>query len=164
MSRKFSELLAKMSPESRERSKQRTEEMLAEIVSDLDAADLPDIRRLETRERLARMVMRLLEHWQLSPGEQCLLLGLSSTSLDEYRKGQPLAENMDLLKRVGHLLAIHKALRIFFPCDRDMAYRWVRQPNQHFAGLRPLDLMIRDDEGLISVRRHLEFEQGLQGL
>ena len=41
------------------------------------------------------------------------------------------------LPRAGHLLGIHKALRIMFPHDRDLAYRWVSTPNRRFAGARP---------------------------
>lgn len=124
---------------------------------------LPDIRDRDARARLARMVMRLLEHWELPAEDQCLLLGLSSqarTSLGRYRKGEPLADNMDLLGRVGHLLAIHKSLRIIFPYDRDLAYRWVTQPNRHFDGRRPVDIMRAGYEGLLAVRRYLDFERG----
>jgi hypothetical protein len=108
------------------------------------------------------MVMRLMEHWNLSAEDQCLLLGLSPqarTSLGRYRKGEPLADSMDLLGRVGHLLAIHKSLRIIFPYDRDLAYRWVTQPNRHFGGRRPVDILREGYEGLLAIRRYLDFER-----
>ncbi|KIH78182.1 hypothetical protein GFER_01545 [Geoalkalibacter ferrihydriticus DSM 17813] len=121
------------------------------------------MRDRDTRARLARMIMRLLEHWDLSAEDQCLLLGLSPqarTSLGRYRRGEPLADSVDLLGRAGHLLAIHKSLRIFFPHDRDLAYRWISQPNSRFAGRRPLDIMREGYEGLLAIRRYLDFERG----
>lgn len=81
-------------------------------------------------------------------------------SLSRYRRGEPLAANMDLLGRVGHLMGIHKALRIIFPHDRDLAYRWITQPNRRFGGLRPVDVMKQGYEGLLAVRRYLDFERG----
>jgi hypothetical protein len=124
---------------------------------------LPDLHDRATRVRLARMIMRLLEHWGLSAEDQCLLLGLSPTartSLARYRRGEPLADNMDLLGRVGHLLSIHKSLRIIFPHDRDLAYRWVTQPSDRFGGRRPVDIMREGYEGVLAMRRYLDFERG----
>ncbi len=117
----------------------------------------------DTRSRLARMTIQLFEHWGLPTEDQCILLGLAPgarMSLSRYRRGQPLADSMDLLGRAGHLMGIHKALRIIFPHDRDLAYRWVTQPNRRFGGLPPVDVMKRGYEGLLAVRRYLDFERG----
>jgi hypothetical protein len=117
----------------------------------------------EARGRLAAMVTRLLEHWQLTAPEQAEVLGLSAGSrstLARYRGGEPLADNRDLLDRAGHLLGIHKSLRLLFPHDRDLAYRWMTQPNGRF-GARPVDVIIeRGFEGLLAVRRYLDFQRG----
>jgi transcriptional regulator with XRE-family HTH domain len=123
----------------------------------------PDLNSREARARLALMVTRLLEHWQLSAAEQAEVLGLSATSrstLARYRSGEPLADNRDLLDRVGHLLGIHKSLRVLFPHDRSLAYRWITQANRRFEA-RPVDLIIREGfEGLLAVRRYLDFQRG----
>ena len=128
------------------------------------AASPPALRDRATRERLARMVAALLEKWKLAPADQAGLLGLSAQSrstLARYRKGEPLADSADLLARAGHLLGIHKALRIMFPHDRDLAYRWVAAPNRRFDGAAPLDVMRRHGyEGILAVRRYLDFERG----
>ena len=117
----------------------------------------------EARGRLASMVTRLLDHWQLTASEQAEVLGLSPgsrTTLARYRGGEPFADNRDLLDRAGHLLGIHKSLRLLFPRDRDLAYRWMTQPNRRF-GTRPVDLVIEHGfEGLLSVRRYLDFQRG----
>lgn len=117
----------------------------------------------ESRGRLATMVTRLLEHWNLSATEQAGLLGLSPagrSTLSRYRVGEPLADSRDLLDRAGHLLGIHKSLRLLFPHDRDLAYRWMTQPNRRLGG-RPVDIVIeRGFEGLLAIRRYLDFQRG----
>jgi hypothetical protein len=128
-----------------------------------DQAPDTDLHARDSRERLARMVVSLLDHWNLSPNDQAVLLGLSTQSRStvvRYRRGEPLADSADLLARAGHLLGIHKALRILFPHDRDLAYRWVSTPNRRF-GTTPLDVMKRHGyEGILAVRRYLDFERG----
>lgn len=123
-----------------------------------------DLHQRESRARLARMIVELLDHWSLPPADQAALLGLSAQSrstLARYRKGEPIADNADLLGRAGHLLGIHKALRILFPHDRDLAYGWVRAPNRRFGGAAPLEIMKRHGyEGILAVRRYLDFERG----
>jgi hypothetical protein len=122
-----------------------------------------DLNSRDARARLAVMVTRLLEHWRLSAAEQAEVLGLSAASrstLARYRGGEPLADNRDLLDRVGHLLGIHKSLRVLFPHDRNLAYQWITQPNRRLEA-RPVDLIIREGfEGLLAVRRYLDFQRG----
>jgi transcriptional regulator with XRE-family HTH domain len=127
------------------------------------AEALPDVRTRESRAALARMVAKLLDHWQLGAADQAVLLGLSGQSrstLARYRRGEPLADSADLLARAGHLLGIHKALRILFPHDLDLAYRWVSAPNRRFGERAPLEVMKQGFEGLLAVRRYLDFERG----
>lgn len=127
------------------------------------AEEAVDLRDRGSRERLAKMVAQLLEHWGLTATEQAAVLGLSPenrSTVARYRNGAPLADNRDLLDRAGHLLGIHKSLRIIFPQDRDLAYRWMGTPNRRF-GMRPVDVIIRAGfEGLLAVRRYLDFERG----
>jgi hypothetical protein len=128
-----------------------------------DAAPDTDLHARGSRERLARMVVSLLDHWNVSPNDQAVLLGLSTQSrstIARYRRGEPFADSADLLARAGHLLGIHKALRILFPHDRDLVYRWVCTPNRRF-GTTPLEVMKRHGyEGILAVRRYLDFERG----
>ena len=122
-----------------------------------------DLHQRENRERLARMVVQLFDHWQLSAPDQASLLGLSPASratVARYRNGEPLADNTDLLARAGHLLGIHKALRVLFPHDRDLAYRWVSTSNRKFGDRKPLETLKQGYEGILTVRRYLDFERG----
>ena len=123
-----------------------------------------DLRTRTNRERLATLVVALLDHWQLRLPDQAALLGLSAHSrstIARYRKGEPFADSADLIARAGHLLGIHKALRILFPHDRGLAYRWVSAPTRRFGGAAPLDIMKKHGyEGILAVRRYLDFERG----
>jgi hypothetical protein len=134
------------------------------LPADLPVPGLAELRERATRERLGRIVVSLLDHWGLGPADQATLLGLSAQSrstVARYRKGEPLADSADLLARVGHLLGIHKALRIMFPHDRDLAYRWVGAPNRRFGDVAPLEVMKKHGyEGILAVRRYLDFERG----
>ncbi len=110
---------------------------------EIPRADAIDVGSRDARSRLAAMVTKLLDHWNLTAVEQSTLLGLSTTSrstLARYREGEPLADSRDLLDRAGHLLGIHKSLRILFPYDRDLAYGWMTQFNRRL-GARPVDLI-----------------------
>ena len=126
-------------------------------------AAVVDVGSRHARSRLAVMVTKLLDLWKLSTAEQSALLGLSTTSrstLARYREGEPLADSRDLLDRAGHLLGIHKSLRILFPYDRDLAYGWMTQFNRRL-GARPVDLISeRGFEGLLAIRRYLDFQRG----
>jgi hypothetical protein len=118
----------------------------------------------QDRGALARMVTRAFEHWSLGSEDQLAMLGLSTgnrAALSRYRKGEPLAASRDLLERAGHLLAIHKNLRLIFPQDRDLAYAWMTRRNRAFDGLTPVEA-IREwgFTGMLMVRAYLDRSRG----
>ncbi|MHB1267837.1 MAG: antitoxin Xre/MbcA/ParS toxin-binding domain-containing protein [Acidithiobacillus ferriphilus] len=118
----------------------------------------------QDRSALARMVMRAFELWGIGNEDQLSLLGLATdnrAALSRYRKGAPLAASRDLLERAGHLLAIHKNLRILFPEDRDLAYAWMTQRNRAFDNHTPVEV-IRESGfvGLLMVRAYLDRARG----
>ncbi|MEA3413889.1 MAG: MbcA/ParS/Xre antitoxin family protein [Pseudomonadota bacterium] len=116
------------------------------------------------RERLSRMLMTLFDHWDLSPEDRLALLGLdpaSRTTLSRYRNGAPLAGSRDLIDRAGHLLGIHKALRVLFPRNRELAYRWMTSRNAHFGNRSPVEVVRKQGfAGLLMVRAYLDEERG----
>lgn len=120
--------------------------------------------RKADRAELAKMTMRLFEHWQLPTEDQLSLLGLSTTNrgaLARYRKGEPLAPNRDLLERVGILLGIHKSLRLLFPRNRELAYTWMTQRNRAFEGMTPIEAIKQwGFTGLLMVRAYLDKARG----
>jgi len=118
----------------------------------------------QDRGALAKMVMSLLEHWQLPTEDQAALLGLTASNraaLTRYRKGEPIGTSRDQFERVGHLLGIHKNLRLLFPQNRDLAYRWMSTRNKAFDNLTPVEV-VKDwgFAGLLMVRAYLDRARG----
>jgi len=126
---------------------------------------IKDPRSKEGRVALAKMVTKLFDLWAIGTTDQAALLGLSESSrstIARYKKGEPLADSRDLFDRVSHLLAIHRSLRILFPKNREIVYKWPTIPNRQFEGRSPVQV-IREQGflGLLIVRRHLDFQRGL---
>lgn len=118
----------------------------------------------EDRGALARMVMKLLEHWELSTEDQAAVLGLATgnrAALGRYRRGEAIGSSRDQLERVGHLLGIHKSLRLLFPQNSDLAYRWMTVRNRAFDQRTPVEV-IKDQgfAGLLIVRGYLDRARG----
>ena len=124
-----------------------------------------NIENSDARRKLARMVTRLFELWELPTADQLELLGLSRTSraqISKYRKGGALPSSRDMLDRIGWLLSIHKSLRLLYPRNENIRYTWVKRRNQILDDQRPLDIM--KHQGLIGiarVARYLDFIRGM---
>lgn len=122
----------------------------------------PDLS--QDRSALAKMVMTLFDHWQLSTEDQAVLLGIASNNraaLMRYRKGDPIGNSRDQYERVGHLLGIHKNLRLLFPHNRDLAYRWMSTRNQAFNNFTPVEVIKEwGFAGLLMVRSYLDRARG----
>jgi len=120
--------------------------------------------RKADRQELAKMIMKLFKHWQLSNEDQLALLGLSTTSrgaLSRYRNGEPLSANRDLLERVGILLGIHKSLRLLFPHNKSYVYEWMNTPNRAFDRYTPTTAIRQwGFTGLLMVSAYLDRQRG----
>ena len=119
----------------------------------------------QDRGALAKMVMALLDHWALPTEDQAALLGIAASNraaLTRYRKGEPIGTSRDQFERVGHLLGIHKNLRLLFPQNRDLAYRWMSTRNKAFDNLTPVQV-VKDwgFAGLLTVRAYLDRARGV---
>jgi len=120
----------------------------------------------ETSDRgsISKMLMQLFGHWAISTEDQLDMLGLARdnrAALTRYRKGVPMSASRDANERAGHLLAIHKNLRLLFPHNRDLAYRWMSTRNKAFEGRTPVDV-VKDFgfAGLLMVRSYLDKMRG----
>ncbi|MDD3327156.1 MAG: MbcA/ParS/Xre antitoxin family protein [Zoogloea sp.] len=116
------------------------------------------------RKAIAGMLMKLFDHWKLSTEEQLDALGFSVTNraaLARYRRGEPISGSRDTLERAGHLLGIHKNLRLLFPADRDLAYAWIKTRNRAFDNRSPIEV-IREFgfAGLLMVLAYLDRARG----
>lgn len=116
------------------------------------------------RGAIAKMLMQLFGHWAISTEDQLDLLGLASDNrgaLTRYRKGTPISASRDATERAGHLLAIHKNLRLLFPHNRDLAYRWMSTRNKAFEGATPVEVIRNFGfAGLLMVRSYLDRMRG----
>jgi hypothetical protein len=119
----------------------------------------------QDRGALAKMVMALLDHWALPTEDQATLLGIAAnnrSALTRYRKGEPIGTGRDQYERVGHLLGIHKSLRLLFPQNRDLAYRWMSTRNRAFDNLSPVEVIKEwGFAGLLMVRAYLDRARGV---
>jgi hypothetical protein len=119
----------------------------------------------QDRGELARMVMKLFDHWCLSTEDQAALLGLAPSNraaLTRYRRGEPIGTSRDQYERVGHLLGIHKNLRLLFPQNRELAYRWMSTRNRAFDNFTPVQVIKEwGFAGLLMVRAYLDRARGV---
>jgi hypothetical protein len=116
------------------------------------------------RAAIAQMLMKLFSHWKLSTELQLAMLGLATNNrraLHDYEKGKPLGPGRDLQERAGHLLGIHKNLRLLFPDNPELAYSWMTTRNAAFNGMTPAET-IRDYgfAGLYMVKSYLDRARG----
>jgi hypothetical protein len=116
------------------------------------------------RGALAKMVMTLFDHWKLGTEDQAALLGIAASNrsaLTRYRRGEAIGTSRDQYERVGHLLGIHKNLRLLFPQNRDLAYRWMSTRNKAFDNLTPVEVVKEwGFAGLLMVRAYLDRARG----
>lgn len=121
-------------------------------------------RSRDERVVLARAVSKLFALWDLPAADQLTLLGLSESNriaLQRYAKGEALAANRDLLERAGHLLGIHKALKLLYPHNDEIVTGWMSSPNGKFDGSTPVDVVRRFGfAGLLMVRGTLDRMRG----
>ena len=124
-----------------------------------------NIESSEARKKLALMVTRLFELWNVTTADQLELLGLSRTSraqISKYRSGGAVPSSRDMLDRIGWLLSIHKSLRLLYPRNENIRYTWVKRRNRVLDDQRPLDIMTYQGLiGIARVARYLDFLRGM---
>ena len=108
----------------------------------------------------SKMLIQLFDHWQLTTSQRAALLGLSPVNyrmLTRNRRRTFIGSSRDQLARVGHLLAIHSNLRLLFPQNRDLAYRWMTTGNKAFNNLPPVNAIQEwGFAGMLIVRSYLD--------
>lgn len=113
-------------------------------------------------KRNTQNVIALFKHWGLKNEEECSLLGgISLAQLAKFKKGTAYASGRDTIERVGHLLGIHKSLRILYPYSRDVVYQWVKGRHAKLHNLSPLDIML--EHGFLGIAQIRRFTDHLRG-
>lgn len=130
----------------------------------MEPAIHPEPAKRHERVVLAQAIVRLFDLWGLSSADRLSLLGLSGenrTALQRYARGEPLAASRDLLDRGGHLLGIHKSLKLLYPRNEDIVRGWMSSPNARFGGQTPVEVVRRFGlPGLVMVRGTLDVMRG----
>lgn len=110
-----------------------------------------------------RNIMALFKRWELTNPQQIELLGeISPAQLDKFKNGTACISGRDTIERVGNLLGIHKSLRILFPRNREVVYKWVKARNKKLHNLSPLEVMLEYGYlGIAQVRRYTDHMRGI---
>lgn len=116
---------------------------------------------LEERLELTRLVVNLLDSWEVPPADQIRLLALPADTrpraLKRYHEGTPLPLDASMIERIEHLVGIADALRTSFPRSAQMGAIWLNRRNPRFDDRTPLALMVEDGlAGIIQIRSHLD--------
>lgn len=109
-----------------------------------------------------RSFWRLAEAWKLNTTEQLSLLGVSRTTLYQWRQGKVGPLDRNVLERLSYLFGIYAALQILLPVP-ERANEWVRKPNAapFLGGASALDRMLGGQVAdLYVVRQYLDAQRG----
>ena len=107
-----------------------------------------------------RAALRLFAHWDLTDDQAAVLLDMPVRSYRRWKAGDQGRIDRDGKARLSNLMGIHKALRIIFE-DAARGYRWIKAPNDAFAGRSALEVMLGGElTDLMRVRRYLDAERG----
>lgn len=104
---------------------------------------------------------RIMELWAASRAQASAMLGQpAERTFYKWRRGEIGAVPADVLRRIGYVSGIWKALQILYS-DHAQADDWVQRPNAHFGGQTPLERMSAGDvTDLAAVRRYLDAARG----
>jgi uncharacterized protein (DUF2384 family) len=129
---------------------------------------LPDLSRLDERRRLSPAAMKALfkivDRWNVSDEDARQLLGGISNGSYYQLKANPGSTktlDQDRLERISYLIGIFKALNILY--SQRLADQWMQLPNTNpiFAGLTPLDYILRGGTpAMDTLRRLLDARRG----
>jgi hypothetical protein len=105
---------------------------------------------------------RIVDAWKAGNGEARAMLGQPpERTFFKWKRGDVGAVPADVLRRVGYVAGIWKALQIVYS-DPGQADAWVQQPNRAFGGQTPLQRMSAGDvTDLAAVRDYLDSARGL---
>jgi transcriptional regulator with XRE-family HTH domain len=116
----------------------------------------------EAAQAALRTFWRLAEAWKLTTAEQLVLLGVSRSTLYQWRQGKVGPLDAHVLERLSYLFGIYGALQILLPVP-ERANEWIRKPNTapFLGGTSALQRMLGGQVAdLFVVRQYLDAERG----
>jgi hypothetical protein len=104
---------------------------------------------------------RIMHLWGADAAQARAILGQpAERTFYKWRGGQVGAVPGDVLRRIGYVSGIWKALQILYS-DHAQGDSWVHRPNRHFGGQTPLERMSAGDvTDLAAVRQYLDAARG----
>lgn len=115
---------------------------------------LPGIRDDEALDALSETIVGVLDQWGIQDPERHQLLGTEQCSESDSAR---LINEPGMLERVGHLLAIDRALGKEDSATHRLAAWWMRTPHPALSGKSPLEVMLSEGvRGMKTVRAILE--------
>lgn len=103
-----------------------------------------------------KLLLTIFERlWKLDAVTQAKLLKVSRSTLRRYRSGSSVPKRQEQLQRIEDLLRCHKALRVIFPRNSEVADTWPMRRNTRLQP-SPVEYAIR--YGTRDVRKYLEAE------
>jgi transcriptional regulator with XRE-family HTH domain len=116
----------------------------------------------EAAQAALRTFWRLAQAWKLTTAEQLVLLGVSRSTLYQWRQGKVGPLDAHVLERLSYLFGIYGALQILLPVP-ERANEWIRKPNTapFLGGASALQRMLGGQVAdLFVVRQYLDAERG----
>ena len=116
---------------------------------------LQELQEPEARQAVIDVVSDLFKRWQLHPVNQAELLGIGDMS--DLQQGRLAGDESLVFERIGHLLAIDRALLKRFPYQDTTRDRWIWQERAQLQGETPMAFMLRYGlDGIKHIRQLLE--------
>jgi hypothetical protein len=111
-------------------------------------------------DAMFRAALKLFAHWQLTDEQAAVLLDVPARTYRRWKAEGAGRIGRDGRARLSNLMGIHKALRIIFS-EPQRGYRWIRAPNDAFAGKSALEVMLGGElTDIMRIRRYLDDERG----
>ena len=113
------------------------------------------------RMAVSRAIMNILDDWGLELSDRHTLLALPTEirarSMEKFRDKEPFPDEVEINRRLEHIIGIADALRTMHPTNQQMGLYWIRRPCRQLGGRVPLAVMLEDGaQGLVRVRLHLD--------
>ncbi|MCV6638741.1 DUF2384 domain-containing protein [Candidatus Albibeggiatoa sp. nov. NOAA] len=115
----------------------------------------------QQRATLSRIVMRILDEWNIGDDDKIKVLNLPDGTkpriLNRYRNSTAFPDTPEVNERVEQLVAISEALRTTYPHNYRMSMHWLNTPHRRFNQQTPLNMILDNGlNGMIAVRADLD--------
>jgi hypothetical protein len=97
----------------------------------------------ENQKTLEKAFWNIVDHYELSTAEWAAILAVEDLmELSKYKSERSLPTGEDTCIRVSHLLGIHKNLRILFPENIEVVYKWLKTNRAEFSGRSAMNYIL----------------------